>query len=92
MIDQIEKRDIEQSGHNLSFVTLTFGLKRNEPKTHNIPKAAKVCGAPNLPAMAPASRQPKGTTPINATIKRLITLPRLSSWTIVCRTVLLDAI
>jgi hypothetical protein len=47
------------------------------------PLIRTVFGAPILSAIAPAMRLPKGDMPINAIVKKLITLPRLSSSVIV---------
>src|SRR6185312_10033292 len=65
---------------------------RTDPTTQAAPPTAIVVAGPNLSAMTPANRLPNGTVPKNAMVKKLITRPRLSSSTSVCRMVLLAAI
>jgi len=70
----------------------SFAAKRATPDKHEIPPMQTVAGAPILPARWPADKLPNGAIPMNDVAKKLMTLPRLSSSTIVCRVVSLDAI
>lgn len=51
-----------------------------------------VCGAPMIFAELPANKLPKGTVPIKAIVKKLMTRPLTLSSTMDCSIVLLEAI